>query len=45
MSSTNLSVPGWTPVATPPSVVNGQNVVTNSVLGTRQQFYRLKFQQ
>jgi len=45
MSSTNLSAPGWTPVATPPSVVNGQNVVTNSVLGTRQQFYRLKFQQ
>lgn len=34
----------WTPVSPPPSVVNGQNVVTNSVLTAHQQFYRLHYQ-
>ena len=37
-STTNLAV--WTPVAAQPVIVNGQNVVTNSVSGS-QQFYRL----
>jgi hypothetical protein len=39
-SSTNLSSPVWAPVALTPSVVNGQNVVTNPISG-KQQFYRL----
>jgi hypothetical protein len=30
-SSTNLSNTNWTPVATPPAVLNGQNFVTNPV--------------
>jgi hypothetical protein len=46
VSSTNLSAPGWSPVSTNQSgVVNGQNVVTNSISGTTGQFYRLQFQQ
>jgi hypothetical protein len=34
----------WSPVSPPPSVVNGQNVVTNSILGAAHQFYRLQQQ-
>ena len=41
--STNLSVPGWTAVSTTPSIVNGQNVVTNPIVG-KQQFFRLQQQ-
>jgi uncharacterized repeat protein (TIGR03803 family) len=40
-STTNLvSATPWTSVPTPPSLVNGQNVVTNSASGT-QTYYRL----
>jgi hypothetical protein len=42
--STNLSLPGWTAVSTTPSIVNGQNVVTNPISG-KQQFFRLQQQQ
>jgi hypothetical protein len=43
VSTTNLAAPVWNPVPpNPPSVVNGQNVVTNPVDGARQQFYRLQ---
>jgi hypothetical protein len=46
VSSPNLSAPVWSPAATNASgVVNGQNVVTNSIAGATQQFYRLQFQQ
>ena len=41
--STNLNVPGWTAVSTAPSIVNGQNVVTNPIVG-KQQFFRLEQQ-
>jgi hypothetical protein len=44
VSSTNLSLPGWTAVSTTPSIVNGQNVVTNPIVG-KQQFFRLQLQQ
>jgi hypothetical protein len=44
VSSTNLSLPGWTAVSTTPSIVNGQNVVTNPIVGN-QQFFRLQLQQ
>jgi hypothetical protein len=40
-STTNLFAPTvWTPVSITPSVVNGQNTVTNIISGT-QQFFRL----
>jgi hypothetical protein len=39
-STTNLASPVWTTNSTLPVLVNGQNTVTNPVLGT-QQFYRL----
>jgi hypothetical protein len=42
--TTNIGVPGWTAVTNPPSIVNGQNVVTNPIVGG-QQFYRLQLQQ
>jgi len=45
VSATNLSAPVWSPVSPLPSVVNDQNVVTNSIPGAAQQFYRLSFQQ
>ena len=35
----------WSPVSPQPSLVNGQNVVTNSILNASQQFYRLQLQQ
>ncbi len=39
--ATNLNPPAvWTNASPPPSVVNGQNTVTNSISGTRR-FYRL----
>jgi hypothetical protein len=44
VSSTNPSVPGWSPVSTNPAIINGQNVVTNPITG-KQQFFRLQFQQ
>ncbi|HZV36103.1 MAG TPA: nidogen-like domain-containing protein [Verrucomicrobiae bacterium] len=43
-SSPNLgSAAVWTPVSTPPVVVNGQNVVSNSISGNRM-FFRLSNQ-
>jgi hypothetical protein len=45
VSTTNLAAPVWNPVSPLPSLVNDQNVVTNSIPGTTQQFYRLQFQQ
>jgi hypothetical protein len=46
VSSTNIGPAAvWTPVAQQPSIVNGQNVVTNSVLDATHQFYRLQSQQ
>lgn len=33
----------WNPVSPLPTVVNGRNVVTNSVLSAQQQFYRLHY--
>jgi uncharacterized repeat protein (TIGR03803 family) len=40
-SSTNLASPSiWAPVSPAPSIVNGQNTVTNQISGA-QQFYRL----
>jgi hypothetical protein len=44
VSSTDLNVPGWTAVTNLPSIVNGQNVVTNPITG-KQQFFRLQLQQ
>jgi hypothetical protein len=44
-STPNLgSAAVWNPVSPLPSVVDGQNFVTNSVLGAQQQFYRLQYQ-
>jgi hypothetical protein len=44
-SSTNLgAAAAWNPVSPPPSVVNGQNAVTNPI-AANQQFYRLRFSQ
>jgi hypothetical protein len=44
-STLNLGAPSvWNPVTPLPSVVNGLNVVTNSVLKAHQQFYRLHYQ-
>jgi hypothetical protein len=40
-STPSLSAPVWNPVSPDPVVVNGQNVVTNAIAGTRQ-FYRLR---
>ena len=37
---TNFIVPAWNTVATPPSDVDGQNVVTNSISDS-QMFFRL----
>ncbi len=45
VSSTDLDAPVWNLVSPLPSVVNGQNVVTNSIPGTAQRFYRLRFSQ
>jgi hypothetical protein len=45
VSSTDLTVPGWSLVSNTPAVVNGQNVVTNPIAGSTKQFYRLQFQQ
>src|SRR6266850_4444497 len=46
VSSTNLGAGAvWNPVSPDPVVVNGQNVVTNSIPGTTHQFYRLQFTQ
>jgi hypothetical protein len=42
-STTNLVAPVWNPVLPLPSVVNGQNVVTNPIVGA-QQYYRLHYQ-
>ena len=42
-STTNLAAPVWNPVSPLPSVVNGQNVVTNPIVGA-QQYYRLLYQ-
>jgi uncharacterized repeat protein (TIGR03803 family) len=39
-SATNLFSPVWNPVSPPPTVVNGQNAVTNPISGS-QQFFRL----
>src|SRR5690348_1463350 len=39
-STTNLSLVSWSTVSPAPVVVNGQNTVTNLILGT-QKFYRL----
>ncbi|SPE51744.1 exported hypothetical protein [Verrucomicrobia bacterium] len=41
VSSTNLVGPVWNPVVPLPSVVNGQNVVTNPITDA-QQYYRLQ---
>ncbi len=40
-STTDLAAGGWNPDTNTPAVLNGQNVVTNPVLGA-QNFYRLK---
>jgi hypothetical protein len=43
LATTNLAVPNWSPAPTNASgVVNGQNVVTNTITGSRN-FYRLQF--
>jgi len=42
-SSANLVAPAWNPVSPLPSVLNGQNVVTNPIVGA-QQYYRLHYQ-
>jgi len=41
-STTNLSPAVWNTVSPAPVVINGQNTVTNPILGT-QQFYQLKY--
>lgn len=43
-STPSLSAPVWSPVSPAPVVANGQNVVTNSIVGT-QQYYRLRLPQ
>ena len=44
-STTNLgAAAAWNPVSPPPSIVNGQNAVTNPI-AANQQFYRLRFTQ
>ena len=44
-STTNLgAAAAWNPVSPSPSIVNGQNAVTNPIT-TSQQFYRLRFTQ
>jgi hypothetical protein len=44
-STTNLGAAAlWNPVSPPPSIVNGQNAVTNPIAAS-QQFYRLRFTQ
>ena len=46
VSSSNLGPSAvWNPVSPPPSIVNGQNVVTNSIPDAVHRFYRLQFQQ
>ena len=46
MSSSSLGPNAvWAPVSPTPSLVNGQNVVTNSTLNPAQQFYRLQLNQ
>jgi hypothetical protein len=35
----------WSSVSPPPAIVNGQNVVTNSIPNTAHRFYRLQLQQ
>jgi hypothetical protein len=42
-SSTNLVAPAWNPVSPLPTVQNGQNVVTNPIVGA-QQYYRLHYE-
>jgi hypothetical protein len=42
ISTTNLSPPAWNTVFPAPVVINGQNTVTNPILGT-EQFYQLKY--
>ncbi len=43
VSSPNLGPSAvWSPVSPPPSIVNGQNVVTNSILDAANKFYRLQ---
>jgi uncharacterized repeat protein (TIGR03803 family) len=39
-STTNLAAPVWTSNSAPPTVINGQNTVTNPISGT-QRFFRL----